>query len=592
MATISRSRRALEARSGGKIVRPRRTAGAKTPYERPRRTNPAPENPNWLSRLIFSPTRMIANGAGKLISSVFSADSSSSSSSDDSGSEDNSDDNYNDNDISTQGADKLKRISGTSDMINFFRKDPQPTVGKSLIEQLLMQETFTREECNKLIKVIKSRVVDCHTTEDVENHRLTEIPNSTVGDGDGALLCSTAVMEARKWLTEKKLGSASKSDLDHVIENEVGSPADMAKLYMQARPQWASSSFNQGKSLSPVSAQLFLAETPYSVGGNSLSSSKAKRDTPTIGSWNIHEEIQRVRSKATEEMLRTLPSKRIDWSSFALEKKNENKEANVGDKMHNFSESINASLHTASHGFQVFEKTRDGLCIEASSPSQLNIIPEQNQDDLEVIQTIDRKGEDGLGDTPNTEQAVKLSQDTTNLPLSDAGAGDVHEHKDTNAVDQKLNVMVEGSKDPRSDEENCSTSKEVDGTRNDHTTTNGFPPSGLSAEVVTEQNAMLDNKVHNPISSSHDEVATDVFMDQTCELLSEASDVPNVNNTTNESDGIEDGPQNSLDIYTESSPDQTRPNSKRKLVAKTSEVVEQRGKRLSRYNRRGRGRGT
>lgn len=58
-------------------------------------------------------------------------------------------------------------------------------------------------------------------------------------------------------------------------------------------------------------------------------------------------------------MLRTLPSKRIDWSSFALEKKNspnalvpENKEADVGDKMHNFSESINASLHTASHGCQ------------------------------------------------------------------------------------------------------------------------------------------------------------------------------------------------------------------------------------------------
>lgn len=86
---------------------------------------------------------------------------------------------------------------------------------------------------------------------------------------------------------------------------------------------------------------------------------QAKRDTPTIGSWNILEEIQRVRSKATEELLRTLPSKRIDWSSFALEKKNdpntlisEKKETDMADKMHDFSESINASLHVASHGFQ------------------------------------------------------------------------------------------------------------------------------------------------------------------------------------------------------------------------------------------------
>lgn len=38
-----------------------------------------------------------------------------------------------------------------------------------------------REESNKLIKIIKSRVVDCHTTEDVENQRQTELPNRTVG---------------------------------------------------------------------------------------------------------------------------------------------------------------------------------------------------------------------------------------------------------------------------------------------------------------------------------------------------------------------------------------------------------------------------
>lgn len=41
-----------------------------------------------------------------------------------------------------------------------------------------------------------------------------------------------------------------------------------------------------------------------------------KRESPAGGSWNIQEEIRRVRSRATEEMLKT-PSSKLDWSSFA-----------------------------------------------------------------------------------------------------------------------------------------------------------------------------------------------------------------------------------------------------------------------------------
>lgn len=52
-------------------------AAARTPYDRPSLEPPVPENPSWL----VSTTRMIASGAGKLISSVFGSDSSSSSSS-------------------------------------------------------------------------------------------------------------------------------------------------------------------------------------------------------------------------------------------------------------------------------------------------------------------------------------------------------------------------------------------------------------------------------------------------------------------------------------------------------------------------------
>lgn len=46
-----------------------------------------------------------------------------------------------------------------------------------------------------------------------------------------------------------------------------------------------------------------------------------KRESPASGSWNIQEEIRRVRSRATEEMLRTRPSAKLDWSSLASDYK-------------------------------------------------------------------------------------------------------------------------------------------------------------------------------------------------------------------------------------------------------------------------------
>lgn len=86
MASLPAYGGAAGPRSGGKIVRARRVQTRKTPYERPGPSNLGPgENPSWISKFIFSPTRTIASGAGKLLSSVFVSDSSSSSSESDSG---------------------------------------------------------------------------------------------------------------------------------------------------------------------------------------------------------------------------------------------------------------------------------------------------------------------------------------------------------------------------------------------------------------------------------------------------------------------------------------------------------------------------
>lgn len=71
-----------------------------------------------------------------------------------------------------------------------------------------------------------------------------------------------------------------------------------------------------------------------------------------------------MRAKATEEMLRNLPSKKIDWSAFSFENRGspssilaENVDANVGVKADNSTKPIDASLQTAagrsdSHRFQ------------------------------------------------------------------------------------------------------------------------------------------------------------------------------------------------------------------------------------------------
>ncbi|KAM2969714.1 hypothetical protein FF2_016780 [Malus domestica] len=603
-ATTSRSRRALVSRSGGKIVRPRRSAGARTPYDRPRLVNPAPpENPNWFSRLIYSPTRKIASGAGKIISSVFGPDSSSSSSS---SSEDGADDDDDDEDISTQEDDGLNKRNGTSEEIKFLGKDPPSTLGKSdnkhVIEQLLIKETFSREECDRLIKIIKSRVVGFTNAEDAENTR----PD-----------VESPVMEAKKWLSEKRLGSTSKPVLDHGThtlssfmfpqggEDEGGSPVDVAKVYMQARPSWASPSIKHGELRSPssIGMQHFDEETPYSTGGNYAPTSKLKRDAPATGSWNIQEEIRRVRSKATEELLRSLPSTRIDWSASALEKRSVlgslpggQREDDVGDKLHNCKYAI------------VSEKTQYGL--------QKEDLPLPDSD----AASMDGKGnQNALEEMFSSGQRLEASEYIKTAP-SDAGGGDFDGHKDTSGSEQQ-NPVVGGTiqvPDSKLHDATCSMT-EVTASRSAYIA-NGFPSSvaGLSAQLNTAENAVLNGE-SNPVSPSHEIAATDLTLDDIREFLNEPTvEVTNKNendiggtmendgaylneatvevhelietyiDVTKDNDFVASGSQNSYSMPDDLSQELTQPSP----VAKTDTVVEkQKGRRLSRNNRRGRSRG-
>ncbi|XP_043721714.1 uncharacterized protein LOC122669102 [Telopea speciosissima] len=364
MDTITMGRQAAETRSGGKILRGRRVARTASPYLRPNSALRHPESPNWLSRL-FSPAagaaRFVAKGVGDLFSPVlFGNETSPSSSWSSSNSSSGNDDDG--NDISSDGAEELNLNGGPSEADKIF-KEPQlvqwDTEGKRAIEHLILKETFSRDECDRLTKIIQSRVVDCPGIKEVEDTRQKKLPDRTVGSSIVFLealqlqlqtrnspipnaselernmpnLCNTAVMEARKWLEEKKLQSSSKPGLDQgpytpnstmqlsVAEGDVGSPVDVAKSYMRARPPWASPSLSHGGSQtpSPIEARLFSDETPFGLGDQILSSSKMlKRNTLATGSWDILEEIRRVRLKATKDISETF-AKQIDSSATVSE---------------------------------------------------------------------------------------------------------------------------------------------------------------------------------------------------------------------------------------------------------------------------------
>ncbi|KAK1438264.1 hypothetical protein QVD17_04070 [Tagetes erecta] len=318
MATGSQPLADLPAgRSGGKIMKDKRIASRKTPYDRP--TPPQPQShdpqqsPNWLNGLV-SPAKFVAGGASKILSSIWNPKSWSTHSSTSSDTDRDSGDDSGEEENPSNGVMELSK-----------KKSPQKSETLHLIEQLLVLEQLSREECDRLIEIIKSRVVDYSTREgaDAGPSMIHSSSNNETSD-----IHSQAITEAKKWVAENKVRSGIISDLDNgsfalksvmtpqAAEGEAGTPVDVAKSYMKARPPWASP-INHDKSLatpSPLAADLFKERSPYSGGGISFSS--AKRDYLSAGSWNIQDEIRRVRTKATEDLLNSHRSVKLALSTL------------------------------------------------------------------------------------------------------------------------------------------------------------------------------------------------------------------------------------------------------------------------------------
>ncbi|WOL13858.1 hypothetical protein Cni_G22638 [Canna indica] len=307
MASLFRARRrAEEGGSGGKIIRNRRASQnpPASPYARPQPPAlPPPPPPAGSPRWLLG----IVSGAGKLISSVFR---SSPSSSDYSSDEDSS---HRFDEEENIGAPKqicgFNQEQKTAELITDSMEGSHAIVplneSKLAIEKLLSQETFSRDECDRLTKLLQSRVVDSPefvqdgvekgvSNRDPGNQidssgswlslkRSTDLPGTVLDPPDDfssrsprtpALeackpdVQNTAVMEAKKWIEEKKLSSNSKVDpvrgpcilntdmLHYNAHDEEFSLVGLAKSYMQSDLPWQSPSFGSTTLTSPTPSRM------------------------------------------------------------------------------------------------------------------------------------------------------------------------------------------------------------------------------------------------------------------------------------------------------------------------------------------------
>ncbi|XP_076937978.1 protein KAKU4-like [Bidens hawaiensis] len=183
------------ARSGGKILKRKTTSHRTTPYDRP-------EPSNWRNGLLF-PVKFVAGGATKLISSIWNPKTW--------GSNGLSSETDSDSEVGIE--DECVPDANLPDGDAELTKNKGSSSGKSeifyLIEQLIMLEHFSREERDKLIEIINSRVVDCTMKEGI---------NAAPKNPD---IIDKTITEARKIISENMVGTSSKSNLDNGVHGNM-----------------------------------------------------------------------------------------------------------------------------------------------------------------------------------------------------------------------------------------------------------------------------------------------------------------------------------------------------------------------------------
>nr|XP_017241026.1 PREDICTED: protein KAKU4-like isoform X2 [Daucus carota subsp. sativus] len=259
-------------KSGGNIAKRRRHNTLKTPYDRPPPQSPENFGIKQLSSDFFADTsRMIAKGAIKFLTFMTDTDHISSSS------ETDDDDVVSCDDDVYAPFEVSKWIENDSTSTEMVRMSPKWVIGK-----LLLQETFSKKESDKLIEIINSRVVDCFPMGEGQDAGLIEMPRGKCGTDDR---CGTAVMQDKHWLNKK------------------------------ACPPCASPSLRPSglRTPSPMATDHYKDEALSTLSCTSFPSTQ-ERGTHSARSWNIQDEVRKVRFKAAEDILHAFPSKKIGLS--------------------------------------------------------------------------------------------------------------------------------------------------------------------------------------------------------------------------------------------------------------------------------------
>ncbi|KAK2982881.1 hypothetical protein RJ640_003536, partial [Escallonia rubra] len=300
-----------------------------------------------------------------------------------------------------------------------------------------------------------------------------------------------------------------------------------------------------------------------------------KRGSLSAGTWNIQEEIRRVRSKATEDMLRTPPSVKLDLSSFARETKASQK-SSMADTVRGNGDIQESNLLAATEPDDASENLAAGVSTSHSlpGPSAYDMAYNGSRDEpsslLPALFVSD----------PN--QDSKLGQ----IVEAEGGASESH-----NSTVQELSSMQHLDTNPRSSDGNLSTEKDLTDCRT-APNANSLPSSefSLSAGIMIESHRQSGEDVSNAASADHDILKSNVPVQETCALLSEASiEVPVVYETNSKFSGS----QTSSSMREELSQDTSQVDTTCSLVGNNagSMIEKQPQKKPSGYHRKGRGRG-
>ncbi|KAL0008191.1 hypothetical protein SO802_009693 [Lithocarpus litseifolius] len=240
--------------TGGKFrKRPFRRATQTTPYDRPRTAIRTPSlaaavatnNNGWLSRLVDPAQRLIASSAHRLFSSFFSKRLAPPPPPPQPPQPSNSETNQELNDKHPEARDEYHEAvdidspgvqRGAIDRVDKSSSSSDKG-GLTELEQILKQKTFTRSEIDRLTALLHARTLDINIGD--EEKKSEVIPSELVGSNVGREELSKAQA------LENGIGSHLISTPvinSSVLDEDVASPAELAKAYMGSKPSKVSPS--------------------------------------------------------------------------------------------------------------------------------------------------------------------------------------------------------------------------------------------------------------------------------------------------------------------------------------------------------------